>query len=266
MEYTSNKLIHFAGRSLQTDKERFELLIKIIRGGKLFANISNPDRPQVSTSTNYNGERAGEIFEKIDCVCFCDIPDNALEIHTKKYSKFGIGFNRHYIASKGAHPVMYIPMNYNIKEIYETLDLPKKPKDYFNKLSKRHNSMMLFLIILNQLYPYSTSINPLRLQGFEKHLSYVQPDLINDILQGKSHEILVAQQSAITDLLAYIKLFDETLDPNDEDNYYMEREWRILKSVEFNISNMESIYLPSKEYEEKFINIFPDYKGEFYIL
>lgn len=44
-------------------------------------------------SPTYMGEHVGEILERCDCVCFCDIPDESLNIHTNKYSKFGMGFD-----------------------------------------------------------------------------------------------------------------------------------------------------------------------------
>lgn len=266
MEYISNKLCHFVGRALQTDKEKFELLIKIIKGGMLFANMYHPDRPEILMNTRYNGERAGEVFEKIDCVCFCDIPDNALGIHTKKYGKFGIGVNKHYLASKGAHPVMYIPMNYDIKEISET-DLPKNPMEYLNMLAKRNNSMLQFLTMVNQCYqPFSIPLKILKQNGYEPYIKLLDSDVINAIQDNKSHQILFAQTIAVTDLLSYIKLFDETLSPDDENNYYMEREWRILCSVEFDLKDVDTLYLPSKDYEKYFLNEFPDYAGNFCIL
>ena len=51
---------------------------------------------------------------------------------------------------------------------------------------------------------------------------------------------------------------------DDPNNYYMEREWRSLKSVNFNMEDIQKIYLPSKMYKEKFMERFPDYAGEFW--
>ncbi|MGF7142370.1 hypothetical protein HNQ56_000788 [Anaerotaenia torta] len=264
MEYISNKLIHFVGRSLPTDKDKFELLIKIIKSGKLFANMQDPDKPVVSMSANYSGERAGELFERIDCVCFCDIPDGALNIHTRKYGKFGIGFNKQYLASKGAHPVMYIPINYDIKEISET-DLPKNPIEYFNTLSKQYPSTMQFLTMVNQCYqPFTVPLETFMRSDYAPYVSLMNNDTIKDIHDNKFHQILFGQMMAFTGLLSYIKLFDINLSQDDEKNYYMEREWRILRSVEFSLDNIDVLYLPSKSYEKYFMDEFPDYKGIFY--
>lgn len=65
---------------------------------------------------------------------------------------------------------------------------------------------------------------------------------------------------------SYIKVFDETLANNDPDNYYMEREWRVIKSVAFGLNDIQKIYLPSEQYVEKFQDVFPSFSGEFYVL
>jgi len=113
MSYISDHLCHFVGRSCANDDARFDLLVKIIREQQLKANLKNPDNPELRTSSRYTGERLGEIFEQCDCVCFCDIPDDMLGIHTSKYSRFGMGFNKTFLAQNGARPVMYVPLGEN---------------------------------------------------------------------------------------------------------------------------------------------------------
>lgn len=43
----------------------------------------------------------------------------------------------------------------------------------------------------------------------------------------------------------------------------MEREWHIESGMEFDLANINGIYLPSKEYEELIRNEFPYYQGHF---
>lgn len=78
----------------------------------------------------------GEVFGRCDCVCFCDIPNESLGIHTNKYSKFGMGFEKEFIAEQGAHPVMYVPQNYSIVEWGDGSEsqssTARKPRTYFS--------------------------------------------------------------------------------------------------------------------------------------
>ena len=61
--------------------------------------------------------------------------------------------------------------------------------------------------------------------------------------------------------MAYVKLFDATLPDDHIDNYYMEREWRSLNNISFSLNNIKTIYLPSTEFKERFLNEFPEYTG-----
>jgi len=135
-EYTSNLLCHFVGRSKENDNERFDLLKNIIEGKTLIANLSEPENPQSYFQRGDNCKNVGEVFSKCDCVCFCDIPDHALSIHINKYSYFGLGFNKEFIAAQGARPVMYVPKNYPIIERTDGKHnaqsaSPRNPNEYF---------------------------------------------------------------------------------------------------------------------------------------
>lgn len=264
-EYTSNHLCHFVGRSLTNDEARFELLMKIVESGKLIANLDDPDKPQLFLSGKHSCETIGEIFEKTDCVCFCDIPDRSLSLHTSKYSKFGIGFNKTLLASKGAHPVLYIPVNHEIKEKSQTTT-PKKPAVYFLTVLKENIGLISFLSLINQVNPFEKQVKAAIKLLPPEILKVFDQNVLKRMKNGQSHQMMCAQTTALTGLMSYIKLFDESLDINDEKNYYMEREWRILNNVEFSIEDVLKVYLPNKEYTSKFKEKFPNYNGEFYYL
>lgn len=134
--YTSSLLCHFVGRSLENDVNRFELLTKIINGKTLIASLTNPEKPESYFVRGDYCKNLGEVFSKCDCVCFCDIPNTGLSIHINKYSSFGIGFNKDFIARQGARPVVYVPINYPIVERTDgkneaTSQTPRSPNEYF---------------------------------------------------------------------------------------------------------------------------------------
>ena len=266
--YVSSALRHFVGRSLANDNDRFDLLTKIISEGKLRANIKNPDEPSISSTWGYAGERLGEVFQKCDCVCFCDIPDDLLGIHTRKYSKFGIAFNKTFLVKNGARPVTYVPLHASIKKYFQT-DIPADTStEYFVHLSNLSNTLFWLLIILNRYEPINESIEKIMLDepAIKRAVQTLDSRIVHSVMEGKTDQMLRSLVSGWVTQLAYVKIFDETLADDDPDNYYMEREWRSIRSVDFSIDDIEKIYLPSTEYVEKFKKVFPQYHGEFYIL
>ncbi len=62
-------------------------------------------------------------------------------------------------------------------------------------------------------------------------------------------------------VFSFMKFFDHTKDEQDPDNYYFEREWRVVGNVQFDISDIQTIIIP-KEYESDFRYAFPNFNGE----
>lgn len=266
--YTSNLLCHFVGRSKENDDERFELLITIIRSCRLIANVNAPNNLETSFFTGYECDRLGEVFGRCDCVCFCDIPNDALAIHTKKYSRFGLGFRKTFIAQKGAHPVMYVPINYPIIEIgdsniRENITVsPKEPNKYFPYILSKSMSTIISLEINlflgNHLFNSENSDTNMM-------LSLLDRDVVSALSTNSFHPIVFSILKGISSQFAYVKLYDVSLPDDHPDNYYMEREWRCLKNVNFSLSDIHTIYLPNRSYQERFRQEFPEYTGKFYI-
>ena len=267
MNYISDYLCHFVGRSRANDDERFDLLVKIIKEKQLKANLDTPDNPSLYTSSNYKGDRLGEILERCDCVCFCDIPDDMLEIHTSKYSRFGIGFTKPFLASQGARPVMYVPLSARMKEPCFT-DTPKdNPIDYYLYLNKLSNNLNPMLMLLNAFFKFDNQIRQLINAGgdLKRSVELYDGTVLKELLDGHAHQMMFSETVAWATQCSYVKVFDETLAEDDPDNYYMEREWRSLKSVDFSVNDIQKVYLPSQQYRERFMAEFPDYAGGFWL-
>ena len=268
--YTSNLLCHFVGRSKANDDERFELLLTIIKGGKLIANLSNPSQPESIFQSGYHCEHVGEVFGRCDCVCFCDIPDLGLKIHTNKYSKFGMGFEKTFIAEQGANPVMYVPKNYPVVKCGGSTATgnflpPRAPEEYYPFLLKLATS---FLPLMGSGYTaacLSQWENGLKILGYGDHLKLFDKDIHQMLIEGKYYPLLFSLMQGISNQLQYVKLYDATLPDDHPDNYYMEREWRSLGNINFTIDDIKTLYLPNKEYISKFIKEFPKYKGDIFL-
>ena len=268
--YTSNLLCHFVGRSKSTDDERFDLLIKIIKGNKLIANISNPNNLESSFRGGYRCENVGEVFSKCDCVCFCDIPNESLDIHTSKYSKFGMGFEKKFIAEQGARPVMYVPKNCDIVERGDSdkskSSTPRNPNEYFPSVLQTTTNLLPLVIFSNLFINLQQVERAIVTSEIGNHIYLFDSNIRNNYFSGKSHPMLYNIIQGVATQMAYVKLYDATLPDDHPDNYYMEREWRSLKNIAFSISDIMAIYVPTEEYKERFFFELPEYKGEIFVL
>ncbi len=62
-------------------------------------------------------------------------------------------------------------------------------------------------------------------------------------------------------IFSFIKLFDDSLPDKDPENYYMEREWRLLGNLKSSFDNVVRVILPQK-FAQQFRNDIPDYVGQ----
>lgn len=59
-----------------------------------------------------------------------------------------------------------------------------------------------------------------------------------------------------------MKFYDESKTEIDKENFYMEREWRLMGSLHFeNITNINSVVLP-RSFAERFREDFQNYTGQ----
>lgn len=130
----------------------------------------------------YRCEHLGEVFGKCDCLCFCDIPDSALSIHTQKYSKFGIGFDKTFVAKQGAHPVMYVPENYLIRERGDISEKartssPKEPKLYYPYLLGITTNLLSLIVLSLSTVNMQQLENNLKSMGLKEHLNLLDDEV-----------------------------------------------------------------------------------------
>ena len=114
--YISNELTHFVGSKLRKSKNKskedkqYELLIRILGEGWLYnpkVGVELVIIPSAKISQNK--------MYLPQMVCFSDIPVEDLTLHVKKYSRFGISFNKDFVVKQGGVPVHYIPAQSHVK-------------------------------------------------------------------------------------------------------------------------------------------------------
>ncbi len=218
-QYVSNELFHFVGRHLSTQDEQFDLLIRILENGTLRSS-----RQRIAENEIDRQEKvvSGELT-RIAAICFCDIPRQSLQLHMGKYSQFGISFTKRYLASKGAKPVIYIPIKSSIPG----------GKSNRGEYIPRHFRNVLSSLI--EVHKSKEAIN--------STLSSNQR--IRDSVNAAANEWSFLAK----EFYYFIKMYDEDLAEDHVKNYYMEREWRLVNSptrttLNFTLDDINAVIVP----------------------
>jgi hypothetical protein len=211
--YISHELTHFVGRRLKGEpkcqERQYDLLIKILRQGELGKIHSGPGWAIVMAGKGIGTELSSNKKVEAQQVCFCDIPIEDLGIHMQKYSQFGLAFRKQYLVTKGASPLFYVSQSSLVTKphIY-SIPPAMKPRITLEALYNRYG---------------------------------VDWDRFT-IGRGADLSSLARQLDGL--FFAKLKFFDPTKDEDHEENFYMEREWRVLGTVPFTLEDVARIILP----------------------
>lgn len=64
-----------------------------------------------------------------------------------------------------------------------------------------------------------------------------------------------------TEVLPFLKFYDLSRADDDAENFYMEREWRVVGAVQFKVDDIERVFLPRK-FSRAWRERFPAYSGQ----
>ncbi|MHB0857697.1 MAG: abortive infection system antitoxin AbiGi family protein [Anaerolineae bacterium] len=168
-------------------------------------------------------------------MCFCDIPEDGLDIHMRKYSRFGLALTKKFLVSKGASPVFYVA------ESARPALKGKTKAELADRLQK----------LLKIARDYSIEV-----KYVADSEDMVEVD--GEGIRGVADAFDKLENLLDWEVLSYIKFFDPALDDQDQGNYYMEREWRIVGSLRFELSDLIRIIVP-KDYEERLKGDLPEF-------
>jgi hypothetical protein len=62
-------------------------------------------------------------------------------------------------------------------------------------------------------------------------------------------------------ILSHLKFFNPRLPDDDDNNFYMEREWRVSRDVQFSLSDIQRIIVPAR-FGRRFRKDFSEFAGE----
>ncbi len=169
-----------------------------------------------------------------EVICFCDIPDTDREIHMRKYSRFGISFLKAFLIKKGANPVFYVAMNSMTGNDFQGYICRSKYFD--NMVREYHEFFRLLMDLIMQ----------------QRRTPGVQPDF---------NRLMEIQRFFDFHIFSFLKFYDDSKPDKDPNNFYMEREWRILGNLEFKLDDINRVILP-KTYAARFRQEIPNYIGQ----
>lgn len=193
----TDNLIHFLGRNDKLSPDKQFIIFKSI--------IENGLRMGKSTFCYASSQSVLHV----QIVCFTDIPLNLCDEHTAVYGKFGIGFKKSFVKRVGGNPVRYL-VNYMPHESGDDSLIECRGITY-NSLSSIFG---LFKMLADR-----------RQEGLE----FICDDKGNKLLNTEQIDEIINQ------VIATFGYDKETGDlgparDNDQstDQYYREREWRIV--------------------------------------
>ena len=249
--YISNEVSHFVGRGIPAD-EQFGLLIRILRDCWLTHPPHDPNRSGNLTVNTQARLSTNEMYS-LEVVCFCDIPVEDLHIHTTKYSTFGLSFSKEFIAARGGAPVFYLPHGTRLRRLRS---LP--PEQIVEALETGGPDALFEYDLLGDLFDrmlpeFHSMMDLFRQMIMDRRTTPGVPDE-----HRRLHELLHFLNFRV---FSYAKFFNVSLEDDDPENFYMEREWRVVGNVQFQLGDVRRVIVPSA-YAVRLRKEVPDFYGQ----
>jgi hypothetical protein len=240
--YISNELTHFAGRGIRTATRKrtrqgqYELLLKILREGQLICRQGSGGAIVVDPFAGFSSNR----MITPDGVCFCDIPLKGLAIHMRKYSPFGLAFPKSFLLQQGANPVFYVAGTATVR----LWNICGKRAVFHAEHRATHFD--------KQFAEFYDCLRELKRYVHVRRADPMQPDPLVQRLERV--------EAFLASVFGYFKCFDAGRTEDDEENFYMEREWRLRTNLRFAIADVRRVILP-RAFTKQFKSDFPDFTG-----
>ena len=248
--YVSDELSHFVSRN-KTKEEALDILIKILTSKRLMMvpGIGGPVPCGVLIPPDWSTASPDEVFRG-DWVCFCDIPFKQLRIHSTKYGEYGLSFKKGRLLKYGANPVFYIDIG-SLAYFPKLREIKQKPDIELPRAKGRRDGLVSLL------------------RDIKRRLIPIAPGDPDDWVLEYTAACRTLQEVFEMNFLAFVKFFDSSLAEDDPCNYYMEREWRVLGEVRFELEDVSRIFAPAQDvaslrerFPELIVQILPAERGE----
>lgn len=230
--YVSEELTHFVGRGLP-EEDQYRLLVKVLRSGLL-----SPEGADVAGHVVVDRAKplSGNEAYAPEAVCLCDIPVGDLDLHIVKYSPFGVAFHKAFAVAQGASPLFYVAADARTSEPGEGGEARAVTKaERFDAMVREHQRLQ--------------DEAAAALQGSDARTAALL------------RRYLALQDFLDFEVFSHTKFFRYPNADEDPENYYMEREWRMLGALRFGLDDVRRVILPQR-YARDFRGAFPDYAGQ----
>lgn len=262
--YTSKELTHFVGREFtvkarnghmsfqEAQEAQYDILARQILGPEPRLAYKGY---QAGSVTSILRDRLGSVCNETmyapPMVCFCDIPVDDLELHMNKYSRFGLSFEKRFLIERGATPVFYVAKGSRVTVLEDIMI----------------RSILPGMGMLGTPGPYERTVHRSEVIDeigkliHETSKSLTRPELANIIGHHEFTRLEGFRQLLTVAFMCHIKCFDETVTEEAEENFYMEREWRILEHVEFRLDNVVRVFVPDESWVARVRQDVPAFRG-----
>lgn len=240
--FASPFLTHFVGRgpiadevpSPAREEAQFGTLLAIL-GSHFLAD--SPDRPPGSFLGYSVGDDplCSNEMVSVSPVCFCDIPLDDLGLHMDKYGEFGLGFQRPFLVTRGASPVFYVARDSFVRERFVTGTVTRG--EYFNEMGTVYGQLRAFV--------FSGGTVPGTEDADLHVILAAHPELREEpAVQRLTERLNKLMQFLDPYVFGYVKCFDSSLPDDDDRNFYLEREWRVPRRIDFTVDDVAFIVVP----------------------
>lgn len=254
--YVSNELTHFVGWKLDDEESQYSLLVEILTSGQL-SHFPHKRNVRANLHINTHARLSDNEMYTPEVVCFCDIPTGELDIHISKYSCFGLSFLKSFLVRKGANPVFYIAKNSMVEVPADLSD-----SDRLKKAAECSHTIGLAAFV--DIVPRSEHFDKMIQEYHDLWMpingsTLPQEGTARD--PSNSRRLFNLQLFLAFQVFSFFQFFDDTKPDEDPKNFYMEREWRILGNLEFELGDVWRVILP-KSYATRLRKDVPDYTGQ----
>lgn len=228
--YVSGELTHFVGRGLP-EARQYETLVRVLRDGLLApegADIEGHLVVDEGAALSANEAYAPE------AVCLCDIPVGDLDIHIAKYSPFGLAFAKPFVVERGANPMFYVAGDSRTWTPEDNGLRRETRAQAFDRMVREHHA----------------------LRRDAERLAAEEGDA-----SAFARRYLAFAHFLDFEVFSYTKFFSYPAPDEAPDNYYMEREWRLLGPLRFELAEVRRVILP-ESYARRFREDVPTFAGQ----